>query len=133
MFRVFSSSMKRSGFLAASRMRWAALVSGFTGFLFAQYAWAVPTLGQIGSYQKTTAQGLSGGLYYFLLFFGLLMAGVGVIMWGYAHKKHESPMIAIAILIAGILLSSIVEVIEVGSATAFNGSNESQINKVLGG
>lgn len=109
--------------------RW---MAGFTLFCAAQSAWAVPTLGQIGTYQQGTAQGLSGGLYYFLLFFGLLMAGTGIIMWGYAHKKHESPMIAIGILIAGILLASVTEVINVGSATAFGGTSESQISTVLG-
>jgi lipoprotein signal peptidase len=101
-------------------------------FLVAQSAWATPTLGQIGTFQKGTAEGLAGGLYYFFLFMGLLMAGIGVIMWAYAHKKHESPMVAIAILIGGILLASITEVINVGSATAFGGSSESQLNAVLG-
>jgi len=118
--------------LGLRKKGWIRGLTAMGAFLSAQYAWAVPTLGQIGSYQQQTAQGLSGGLYYFFLFFGLLMAGVGVIMWGYAHKKHESPMIAIAILIAGILLSSITALISSGSATVFNGSNQSQVNKVLG-
>lgn len=101
-------------------------------FGVAQSAWAVPTLGQIGTYQQQTATGLSSGLYYFLLFFGLLMVGVGIIMWGFAHKKHESPMIAIGIIIAGVLLASVTEVIQVGSATVFTGSSQSQIQTVLG-
>jgi hypothetical protein len=113
----------------SGRTRW---MSGIILFLVAQSAWAVPTLGQIGSYQKGTAQGLAGGLYYFFLFIGLLMAGIGVIMWAYAHKKHESPMVGIAILVGGIFLASITEVVEVGSATAFDGSSESQISTVLG-
>ena len=115
--------------LTETSMRWAA---GVVLFLVAQSAWAVPTLGEIGTYQEQTATGLSQGLYYFALFFGLLMVVVGIIMWGYAHKKHESPMVAIVIFVAGILLASIIEVIQVGSATAFSGSNSSQINTVLG-
>lgn len=118
--------------------RW---MMGLLLFGVVQSAWAtsaavaggVPTLGQIGTYQQGTAQGLSSGLYYFLLFFGLLMVGVGIIMWGYSHKKHESPMVAIVIIVAGVLLASLPEVISVGSATVFTGSNESQVNTVLGG
>ncbi|MBU2759264.1 hypothetical protein HAQ01_13860 [Acidithiobacillus thiooxidans] len=108
------------------------LATGIVLFMAAQSAWAVPTLGQIGTYQEQTASGLSQGLYYFALFFGLLMVVVGIIMWGYAHKKHESPMVAIVIIVAGILLASVTEVIDVGSATAFSGSNESQVSTVLG-
>ncbi|MHB1630858.1 MAG: DUF6750 family protein [Acidithiobacillus sp.] len=115
--------------LIGKAARW---VVGLVMFFVAQSAWAVPTLGQIGTYQEQTATGLSQGLYYFALFFGLLMVVVGIIMWGYAHKKHESPMVAIVIIIAGILLASIIEVIQVGSATAFSGSNSSQISTVLG-
>ncbi len=115
--------------LIGKAARW---VVGLVMFFVAQSAWAVPTLGQIGTYQEQTATGLSQGLYYFALFFGLLMVVVGIIMWGYAHKKHESPMVAIVIIIAGILLASIIEVIQVGSATAFSGSDSSQISTVLG-
>lgn len=115
--------------MAKKSARW---VSGVVMFLVAQSAWAVPTLGEIGTYQEQTATGLSQGLYYFALFFGLLMVVVGIIMWGYAHKKHESPMIAIVIIVAGVLLASVIEVIQVGSATAFSGSDESQVNTVLG-
>jgi magnesium-transporting ATPase (P-type) len=114
--------------LTGSVARW---VYGSVLFLVAQSAWATQTLGQIGTYQQTTATGLSEGLYYFALFFGLLMVVVGIIMWGYAHKKHESPMVAIVIIIAGILLASVIEVIDVGSATVFSGTNHSQINSVL--
>jgi uncharacterized protein YybS (DUF2232 family) len=105
---------------------------GILLFLVAQSAWATETLEQLGHYQEGTMQGLAGGAYYFFLFMGLLMAGIGIIMWAYAHKKHESTMVAIAILIGGILLASITEVINVGSATAFGGSSESQLNTVLG-
>ena len=105
---------------------------GLMLFGVGQSAWAVPTLGQIGTYQQQTAQGLSSGLYYFLLFFGLLMVGVGIIMWGYSHKKHESPMVAIVIIIAGIFLASVTEVIQTGSATIFTGSSQSQVQTVLG-
>ena len=119
----------RFSLLAEKSARWAA---GVVLFLVAQSAWAVPTLGEIGTYQEQTATGLSQGLYYFALFFGLLMVVVGIIMWGYAHKKHESPMVAIVIIIAGILLASIIKVIQVGSATAFSGSDSSQISTVLG-
>ena len=104
------------------------LMAGLMLFWVAPSVWAASTaltggsgltLGQIGTYQQGTSQGLAGGLYYFFLFFGLLMVGVGIIMWGYSHKKHESPMVALVILIAGILLASITEVVDVGSATAF--------------
>ena len=121
-------------FLASIRpgLRMARWIMALLVFGVAQSAWAVPTLGQIGTYQQQTATGLSSGLDYFLLFFGLLIVGVGIIMWGFAHKKHESPMIAIGIIIAGVLLASITEVIQVGSATVFTGSSQSQIQTVLG-
>lgn len=121
-------------FWASTRpgVRMARWVTGLASLLVAQSALAVPTLGQIGTYQQQTATGLSQGLYYFLLFFGLLMVGVGIIMWGYSHKKHESPMVAVVIIVAGVLLASVTEVMQVGSATVFTGSSQSQVQTVLG-
>ncbi|MHB8354716.1 MAG: hypothetical protein ACYDCF_09835 [Burkholderiales bacterium] len=116
-----------SQLFASSRRLVFRLLSGFMVMLAAPMAYAVPTIGQIGSYQQQTATGLAGGLYYFALFFGLLMVVVGIIMWGYAHKKHESPMVAIVIIIAGILLASVMAVIQSGSATVFQGSTQSQV------
>jgi hypothetical protein len=118
--QFFTSSHK-------SVFRLLSFMAMLASILVAPMAYAVPTIGQIGSYQQQTATGLAGGLYYFALFFGLLMVVVGIIMWGYAHKKHESPMIAIVIIIAGILLASVMAVIQSGSATVFQGSTQSQV------
>ncbi len=93
---------------------------------------ATETLGQIGQYQQNTAEGLYAGAEYFVDFLGFISVVSGIFLWVSAHKKHDSPMVGIVTLIAGIFLVSVDALIQSGSATVFGGTNSSELTQ-LGG
>lgn len=94
-----------------------------------ELAQAAVTFGDMGNNLATSATGMAAGAYKLFVFGGLMMAGMGIIMAGMAHKKHESAMPGVGIFLAGALLASIVVMMQSGSQTVL-GSDSTSLGKV---
>lgn len=94
-----------------------------------ELAHAAVTFGDMGNNLATSASGMSAGAYKLFVFGGLMMAGMGIIMAGMAHKKHESSLPGVGIFIAGALLASIVVMMQSGSQTVL-GTDSTSLGKV---
>lgn len=79
--------------------------------------------GTMGNNISQNANGIASGAHAVMMVAGLIMAAVGIVMIASAHKKHESHMGGIAMLIAGAALASITAIVSSGSMTLFGGDS----------
>lgn len=79
--------------------------------------------GTMGTNISQNANGIASGAHAVMMVAGLIMAGVGIAMMVSAHKKHESHMGGIAMLIGGAALASITAIVSSGSMTLFGGDS----------